>query len=213
MVIKDTINTDKYLYIKKLTCMLGLTRLQRCIEINNEKLSEEDIKKELLDEVASLSRNITIPAFTIRTNTSFINMEDIYYATIEIIESPEQPKNASFWVHRKKITQISQRDIYNLPNKEAAFAELYRDYQYRKLPYDNIRSFVVKIINSIDYMFSIINTYINDNATSITIPTVIFYLNTIEFIDWIFSLSEFGESIFSDYSIPEHLLKDKEDYD
>lgn len=193
--------------------MLELTRLQRCIEINNQELNQEDIKKDLLDELASLGRNITVPAFTIRTNTSFINMEDLYYATIEIIESPDQPKDASFWVHRKKVTQISQRDIYDLPNKEAAFAELYRDYQSRKLPYDNVRSFVIKIINSIDYMFSNINAYINDNATAIQLATVIFYLNTIEFIDWAFSLSEFGESIFSEYTIPEHLLKDKEDYD
>lgn len=214
MVIRDTINTDKYLYIKKLLCMLSLSRLQKCIKINDEEYDEEDFKKELLDELSSLNNNLTIPSFTIRTNSSYINLEDIFNATIDVIEAPDSTnKDSDFWIHKKKTTQITDKDIYELPNKELAFNELFRDYQSRTAPYDNVRSYVIKIINNIDYMLSNITSFVTNKDTFVNLSLAIFYMNTIEFLDWVFSLSEFGESIFSEYDIPEHLLKDNEDYD
>lgn len=209
-MVSDTVNTDRFLFLKKMLCILEMTRLQRIVKINDAEVNREELHADIKNELLALRDTFTIPVITIRKGVSAINLEEFHYSIKQLMDSRHKP-NVSYWAYRKHSRSVQERDIYNSPDREVAFAGMAKEFEAKHGLWGDVRHPIAGLINNAQDMMNAINAFVEYRETDMNLPTAILFLNTLELIDWIFSLSEDGEGVFNGVTIPDDLEVDEDD--
>lgn len=185
------------LYIKQLLCTLQITRLNRIVKINDIETNEVELKKELHNLMLKLKDEFEIPEITIRNDRSVVDMQILLSELTDLLDSSQENKYGSS-ANKLFNEPLCIDHIYRLPNLSIIYNNAKETFIERNKYFSDSRITISKIINKLDIIYNTINSFIQTSETTIPLSKVITYVNIIQIVDYTFSISEIGESVFDE---------------
>ena len=185
------------LYIKQLLCTLQITRLNRIVKINDIETNEVELKKELHNLMLKLKDEFTIPETTIRLDRSVVDMSELLIELVELLDHKEQNK---YGTSANKLFRepLCIDHIYRLPNLSIIYNKARNTFKERNKYFSDSRITISQIVNKLDIIYDTVNSFIQTSETTIPLGRVITYINLIAIVDYAFTISEIGESVFDE---------------
>lgn len=188
MVTTINANSESYLYLKQLVCLIGIMRLKRSIKIYNKEVNYEQALKQAFNLVNKLQDSFEVPVNTLRTDRSTIDFEMIR-------ETVSNFNNFNTNNDNLKHKQINQSDIFIKPYKDKLFEYLKGLHKENKI-YTDQRVSISRILEQVEYLFNAIVSYIQSEESSIPLSKVVFNINLLDAIEFLFVLAEESETVF-----------------
>ena len=199
MVISTaTINSDSFVYLKQLLCMIGIARLKRSIKIDGEVVDYTNLCKEAKDTIESLKLSFELPINVLRNDQSVIN-----FCEIDNILSDLNIFNVGSVNRLHK--QLVSADIFHKPNKLEIFNICFDNFENKNALWVDQRLSIAKILDQIEGMFNLISSYIQSETSTTTVSAAVATVITIESIDYVFSLAEAGENGFRNIELEKQI--------
>lgn len=185
------------LYIKQLLCTLQITRLNRIVKINDIETNEVELKKELHNLMLKLKDEFTIPETTIRLDRSVVNMDEILIELTELLDYKQENK---YGTSANKLFRepLCVDHIYRLPNLTIIYNKVRDTFKERNKYFSDSRITISQIINKLDIIYDTVSSFIQTGEHTIPLGKVITYINLIAIVDYAFTISEIGESVFDE---------------
>lgn len=196
VIVTQTVNSDEFLYLKQLLCMIGVIRLNRCIKINNEEVNYENLRKEAQASLHNLTGRFEVPTMVLRTDRSTINFG-------EVLKAVEEYGTHDIRITSLKQKQLTQKDIFGKPDKNGMFLLYRNDFWEEEGLFINQRVNVAKILNMCEGFFNCVGSYIQHDSSTITLSEAVTCLNMLEGMEYTFTLSEEGEAPFQKEPVTE----------
>lgn len=190
----ETYNSQEFLYLKQLLCMIAVRRLNKVIKIDDKVVEVGNLVTEASISLNNLRDNMTMPISTMRSGNSAVNFEVLEDSVEELVDRSDNV------VVREAIEgQLSAVQVFNRPDKNYLFNDFKREFTERNKLFDSRKS-VTRLLDDCDKAFNQVSAYIQSDTSTVSIQIAIACLNVIESVDFAFSLSEDGEQVFYDHS-------------
>lgn len=191
-------NESAFLYLKKSFCLVECMRLSRIIEINDQQLDLRDLENELCAKLDILQDEFVYPFDTLRYDLSLVDFEDLL-RRVKSVMHPDPNLDVENNPPKTLCESITDNDIYIGVNKEKAFQNFKERFLERNAYWSDVGHAVVSLMKWVKEIFNALFAYLSfsEKRSTMSLVKAIHYLNLLEYIEWVFHLNQYNETIFT----------------
>ena len=187
MVITQTLNTEEYIYLKQLICMIAAKRLEFAIELDGHNVDYDNLIVEARHSLNNLIENQQYPKNCLRANQSVVNFKEVVNEAIDC------------WTHTKenKYDKIVNRfDIYKRPIPTVIYEGVYDIFKSNNKYFSDQDGHIQSLMTMRERFFELTKEFINRYDSQYCYQQAIIAINVIAAIEIYIEYAEVGEKAF-----------------
>lgn len=191
-------NESIFLYLKKSFCLVECMRLNRIIKLNDEVVELTDLENELKEKLAILRDDFIYPFDAMRYDCSIVDFEELAHR-VKSVMHPDPLLDTENNPPKMLCDKITNNDIYIGVNKHKAFDKFKERFLEKNGYWTDIGHSVVSLMNWVKEIFNALEAYLSfsKESSSMGLVKAIHYLNLLEYIEWVFYLNQYNETVFT----------------